>query len=63
MLHQEPDSPCVGLCTTLFDPVCKGCGRTAKEVSEWVFMSAEAKQAVWERLRSENLVQRFQTKS
>ncbi|CAH2918637.1 MAG: Phosphoenolpyruvate synthase (EC [uncultured Paraburkholderia sp.] len=49
-LHALPDSPCIGVCSTLFDEVCKGCGRTAGEVFNWVFMSDEEKRAVWTRI-------------
>jgi len=45
------DSPCVAVCSTLYDDVCRGCGRTAMEVANWVFMSDEEKQAVWQRIR------------
>ncbi|WP_419228160.1 DUF1289 domain-containing protein, partial [Pseudomonas aeruginosa] len=31
------DSPCVAVCSTLFDDICRGCGRTAMEVANWVF--------------------------
>ncbi|RQT16168.1 DUF1289 domain-containing protein [Burkholderia contaminans] len=48
-LHDLPDSPCVGVCSTLFDDVCQGCGRTADEVSHWVFMNDDEKRAIWER--------------
>ncbi len=27
------DSPCIGVCTTLYDEICQGCGRTLGEVS------------------------------
>jgi len=47
------DSPCVAICSTLFDDVCRGCGRTVMEVSNWVFMSNEEKQAVWVRILAE----------
>ncbi|MGV2480529.1 UNVERIFIED_CONTAM: DUF1289 domain-containing protein, partial [Salmonella enterica subsp. enterica serovar Weltevreden] len=36
----EPDTPCVAICSTLFDEVCRGCGRTVMEVANWVFMTA-----------------------
>nr|MBF0685034.1 DUF1289 domain-containing protein [Pseudomonas sp.] len=52
------DSPCVAVCSTLFDDVCRGCGRTALEVSNWVFMSQEEKQCVWQRIRSEGYPRR-----
>ncbi len=59
-LHDLPDSPCIGVCSTLFDEVCKGCGRTAGEVSNWVFLSDEEKLAVWERIKREGTAMRFQ---
>jgi predicted Fe-S protein YdhL (DUF1289 family) len=58
-LHSLPDSPCIGVCSTLFDDICKGCGRTAFEVSNWVFMSDEQKAAVWERIAREGTAMRF----
>ncbi|MBV8261112.1 MAG: DUF1289 domain-containing protein [Paraburkholderia sp.] len=59
-LHDLPDSPCIGVCSTLFDDICKGCGRTAVEVSNWVFLSDEEKRAVWERIAREGTAMRFQ---
>ncbi|WP_246795002.1 DUF1289 domain-containing protein [Burkholderia perseverans] len=59
-LHDKPDSPCIGVCSTLFDDVCKGCGRTALEVANWVFMSEEEKAAVWARITREGTAMRFQ---
>lgn len=47
---ERPDSPCVAVCSTLFDDICRGCGRTVMEVSEWVFMNADEKEAVWQRI-------------
>ena len=58
-LHALPDSPCIGVCSTLFDEVCKGCGRTASEVSNWVFFSDEEKAAVWERITRDGTAMRF----
>ncbi|AYQ88510.1 MULTISPECIES: DUF1289 domain-containing protein [Burkholderia] len=58
-LHDKPDSPCIGVCSTLFDDVCKGCGRTAFEVANWVFMSEEEKAAVWERITLDGTAMRF----
>lgn len=45
------DTPCVGICTTLFDPVCQGCFRTQKEVDNWVFMTPEEKEVTWARIK------------
>ncbi|MDA0572335.1 DUF1289 domain-containing protein [Burkholderia gladioli] len=58
-LHDKPDSPCIGVCSTLFDDVCKGCGRTAFEVANWVFMSEEEKAAIWERITLDGTAMRF----
>ena len=58
-LNDLPDSPCIGVCSTLFDEVCKGCGRTAVEVSNWVFLSDEEKRTVWNRIESEGTAMRF----
>ncbi|VVE86959.1 hypothetical protein PBR20603_00883 [Pandoraea bronchicola] len=58
-LHDRPDSPCIGVCSTLFDDVCKGCGRTAYEVSNWVFFTDEEKAAVWARINREGTAMRF----
>jgi predicted Fe-S protein YdhL (DUF1289 family) len=58
-LFDRPDSPCIGICSTLFDEVCQGCGRTAMEVSNWVFLSDEEKQAIWERITREGTARRF----
>lgn len=52
------DSPCVAVCSTLFDDVCRGCGRTVMEVSNWVFMDQAEKQAVWVRIHSQGYPRR-----
>lgn len=49
----EPDTPCVGVCSTGFDDVCRGCLRTAVEVGRWVEMSHAEKRAVWTRILAE----------
>ena len=59
-LSDRPDSPCIGICSTLFDDICQGCGRTAAEVSNWVFYSDEEKQVIWERITREGTARRFQ---
>ena len=45
--------PCVAVCSTLFDDICRGCGRTAMEVANWVFMTEEEKRAVWIRIKAQ----------
>lgn len=44
------DTPCIGVCSTLFDAKCKGCGRTQFEVDNWVFLSDAEKKVVWQRI-------------
>jgi predicted Fe-S protein YdhL (DUF1289 family) len=56
----ESDSPCIGVCTTLYDEICQGCGRTLNEVSNWVFLSDEEKTSVWKRIRADGTAMRFQ---
>lgn len=53
-----PDTPCVAVCTTTFDDVCRGCGRTVDEVAQWVCMSQEQKNVVWERILKEGYPKR-----
>ena len=57
----NPDSPCIGVCSTLFDDVCRGCGRTILEVSTWVAMSPEEKKEVWKRIVAEGTAMRFKS--
>jgi predicted Fe-S protein YdhL (DUF1289 family) len=35
----RPDTPCVAVCSTTFDEICRGCGRTVVEVAHWVAMT------------------------
>ena len=58
----RPDTPCIGVCSTLFDRICKGCGRTDEEVSNWVFYSEEQKRIVWDRIVEEGTAMRFTRK-
>jgi hypothetical protein len=55
---EQADSPCVAVCSTLFDDVCRGCGRTADEVANWVSMDEAAKAAVWVRIRAQGYPRR-----
>jgi predicted Fe-S protein YdhL (DUF1289 family) len=57
-LPQRPDTPCVAVCSTTFDDICRGCGRTVVEVAHWVSMTAEQKEAVWERILSQGYPRR-----
>ena len=55
---ERPDTPCVAVCSTTFDDICRGCGRTVAEVADWVFMSDQQKDAVWTRILSEGYPRR-----
>ncbi|MGE8547391.1 DUF1289 domain-containing protein [Alcaligenes sp. WGS1538] len=52
------DSPCVAVCSTLYDDICRGCGRTAMEVANWVFMSQDEKDLVWDRITAQGYPRR-----
>lgn len=50
-ISHDPCSPCIGYCSTsLGDTICKGCGRSATEVDEWLKLEEEEKQTIWERV-------------
>jgi len=55
---QRPDTPCVAVCSTTFDEICRGCGRTYVEVANWVAMSAEEKERVWVRILAQGYPRR-----
>lgn len=49
-MTDRPDSPCVAVCSTTFTEVCLGCGRTVYEAANWVSMTPEEKEVVWQRI-------------
>lgn len=53
-----PDTPCVAVCSTTFDEVCRGCGRTVDEVANWIALSQEEKDRIWERILAEGYPRR-----
>ena len=55
----RPESPCIAVCTTLYDEFCKGCGRHYLEVAEWQFKSDQEREVVWQRIESEGTAWRF----
>ena len=55
----RPDSPCIAVCTTLYDEVCKGCGRTYLEVAQWSGMNNDEREVVWQRVETEATSWRF----
>ena len=54
----RPDTPCVAVCSTTFDDVCRGCGRTVVEVAHWVSMSHADKELVWTRILAQGYPRR-----
>ena len=57
-LPVRPDTPCVAVCSTTFDDVCRGCGRTVVEVAHWVSMGAAEKERVWQRILAQGYPRR-----
>jgi predicted Fe-S protein YdhL (DUF1289 family) len=55
----RPEPPCIGVRTTLYDLVCKGCGRTYLEVAEWTAMPDAEKEIVWARIEADATAWRF----
>ena len=50
---ERTDSPCIAVCTTLYDEICKGCGRTYMEVAQWTGLDAAQRELVWQRIDAE----------
>jgi predicted Fe-S protein YdhL (DUF1289 family) len=50
------DSPCVAVCSTLYDEICRGCGRTAMEVANWVFLDEDRR--IWARITAQGYPRR-----
>jgi predicted Fe-S protein YdhL (DUF1289 family) len=62
MNQSRPDTPCIAICSTAQgDDICKGCGRTFEEVTNWVIMTQEEKDIVWRRIESQATALRFTT--
>ena len=57
----RPDSPCIAVCTTLYDEHCKGCGRTYIEVAQWTGMTLDEQEIVWQRIDKEATSWRYTT--
>ena len=62
-MSKYPDNPCIAICDTLYQDVCTGCGRHFSEVANWVFMTDEEKEVVWERIIADGTSKRFNTYS
>lgn len=57
----RPDSPCIAVCTTLYDEVCKGCGRNYVEVAQWNSMTKPEQEVIWQRIDAEASSWRYTT--
>lgn len=57
-LPERPDTPCVAVCSTTFDEICRGCGRSVVEVAHWVSMGAAEKELVWKRILAQGYPRR-----
>lgn len=55
----RPYSPCIAVCTTLYDEKCKGCGRTYLEVAGWNEMTPHEREVVWQRIDKEQIAWRY----
>lgn len=55
----RPESPCIGVCTTLYTEWCSGCGRHYLEVANWNAMTRDEKEVVWVRIETEATAWRF----
>jgi len=58
LLPQRPDTPCVAVCSTTFDEICRGCGRSVVEVAHWVSMTEAEKELVWQRITAQGYPRR-----
>ena len=43
MSKKSVQSPCISVCVLDTNDICEGCYRSAKEITEWTFMSEEEK--------------------
>lgn len=57
-LPERPDTPCVAVCSTTFDEICRGCGRSVVEVAHWVSMAPAEKERVWKRILAQGYPRR-----
>jgi predicted Fe-S protein YdhL (DUF1289 family) len=57
-LPPRADTPCVAVCSTTFDEICRGCGRSVVEVAHWVSMTPEQKEVVWVRILAQGYPRR-----
>ncbi len=49
MSDSEPQSPCVSICWLDESDICKGCYRSADEITDWRMSNAEGKREILRR--------------
>jgi predicted Fe-S protein YdhL (DUF1289 family) len=58
----QRDTPCIAICSTSNgDDICKGCGRSFYEVTNWIAMTEPEKAEVWQRIETERTALRYTT--
>jgi len=56
MSQNSISSPCISVCVLDANDICEGCYRSAKEITEWSFMTEEEKLSTIKKMR-----ERFQS--
>jgi predicted Fe-S protein YdhL (DUF1289 family) len=49
MSEAEPQSPCISVCLLDEQDICRGCFRSAVEITDWLMASAEYKREILRR--------------
>jgi predicted Fe-S protein YdhL (DUF1289 family) len=58
----RPSSPCIAICSTSQgDAICRGCGRTFEEVTDWLSMTDAQHDVTWARIDAEATALRYTT--
>ena len=51
-MKKKIKSPCISICKLDSNKICKGCGRTKKEIKNWSKFSNEKREEIMERISS-----------
>ena len=49
-MSKKIKSPCISVCKLNSDKICKGCGRTKKEIKNWSNFSNKQREKIMKRL-------------
>lgn len=55
MNQHEPRSPCISVCVLDEQDICRGCYRSADEITDWFMASPAQKRDIVERARQRQL--------